>query len=203
MESLFKSWCHLTVTPENNWVKHWKKKAGMLKGCLNLDKWAQNQEEFLTLMQENCQRTSNILNCHSGPQSRTRWMKIVQRQDDLVKGAINRNAKWKLNLTTALRPNPWNERIGLISKRALSSNHKMKVKILQSALHFSNIAKNANNAKLTKIGNVHASGVNTRGWTKFDEIGKRSPKLPILPTLSIVELFRQIYHFCHRVHFWT
>ena len=35
------------------------------------------------------------MNCQRGPQSRSRWMKIVQGQDDLVKGVVNQTAKCK------------------------------------------------------------------------------------------------------------
>ena len=66
------------------------------------------------------------------------------------------------------------------------------------------IAKIADFVNFAKIANVHPTAVNTNGWLNlFDEIGKRSPKSLILLILSIVELFRQICHFCHRVHFWT
>ena len=36
------------------------------------------------------------MNCQRGPQSRSRLLKIVQGQDDLLKSVVNRTAKRKL-----------------------------------------------------------------------------------------------------------
>ena len=71
--------------------------------------------------------------------------KLIKRQDNLVKSVVF----W---------PNHCNERLGLTSKRVLSSNRKMKVKILQEC--FSLITETSAYT-LAKIANVQLSGVNT------------------------------------------
>ena len=85
--------------------------------------------------------------------------KLIKRQDNLVKSVL-------------LWPNHCNERLGLISKQVLSSNRKMKVKILQEC--FSRITETSAYTfkNMAKIANVHPRGVNTSGWTNLSKLAK-------------------------------
>ena len=104
--------------------------------------------------------------------------KLIKRQDNLMKSVV-------------LWPNHCNERLGLTSKRVLSSNRKMKVKICQFCQirqnrqclpkecqyrliwrNWQKIAKIANFVKFAKIVNVHPRGVNTTGWTNLTKLAK-------------------------------
>ena len=58
-------------------------------------------------------------------------------------------------------PNHCNERLGLTSKRVLSSNRKMKFKILQEGFSLITETSAYTFKKMAKIANVHPSGVNT------------------------------------------
>ena len=75
-------------------------------------------------------------------------LKLIKRQDNLVKSVVF----W---------PNHCNERLGLTSKRVLSSNRKMKVKILQECFSLITETSPFTFKKMAKIGNVQPSGVNT------------------------------------------
>ena len=50
---LFQSWCHLTMVPENNWVKLQKKQVCWMDAWMSTNEHP-NQKEFVTLMKENC-----------------------------------------------------------------------------------------------------------------------------------------------------
>ena len=50
---LFKSWCHLTTVPENNWVKLKKKQVCWKDAWISKNE-PPNQQEFVMLMKENC-----------------------------------------------------------------------------------------------------------------------------------------------------
>ena len=50
---LFQSWCHLTMVPENNWVKLQKKQVCCKDAIISTNE-PPNQQEFVTLMKENC-----------------------------------------------------------------------------------------------------------------------------------------------------
>ena len=85
--------------------------------------------------------------------------KLIKRQDNLVKSVV-------------LWPNHCNKRLGLISKQVLSSNRKMKVKILQEC--FSRIPETSvyTFKYMAKIANVHPRGVNTSGWANLTKLAK-------------------------------
>ena len=72
----------------------------------------------------------------------------AKRQDNLVKSVVF----WF---------NHCNERLGLTSKRVLSSNRKMKFKILQECFSLITETSAYTFKKMAKIANVHPSGVNT------------------------------------------
>ena len=85
--------------------------------------------------------------------------KLIKRQDNLVKSVVF----W---------PNHCNERLGLTSKRVLSSNRKMKVKILQECFSLITETSAYTFKKMAKIANVHPSGVNTSRWNNLTKLAK-------------------------------
>ena len=85
--------------------------------------------------------------------------KLIKRQDNLVKSVV-------------LWPNHCNERLGLISKQVLSSNRKMKVKILHECFSLITETSAYTFKNMAKIANVHPSGVNTSGWTNLTKLAK-------------------------------
>lgn len=50
---LLQSWCHLTMVPENNWVNLQKKQVCWKDAWMSTNE-PPNQQEFGTLMKENC-----------------------------------------------------------------------------------------------------------------------------------------------------
>ena len=72
----------------------------------------------------------------------------LQWQDNLVKSVVF----W---------PDHCNERLGLTSKRVLSSNRRMKFKILEEWFSLITDTSAYTFKKMAKIANVHPSGVNT------------------------------------------
>ena len=65
-ESLLKSWCHLTMVPENNWVKLEKKQVCWKDAWISKNE-PPNQREFVTQYDRS-----------RGNQASSGWMKIVQ-----------------------------------------------------------------------------------------------------------------------------
>ena len=80
--------------------------------------------------------------------------KLIKRQDNLVKSVVF----WL---------NHCNECLGLTSKRVLSLNRKMKVKILLECISLIIEMSAYTFKKMAKIANVHPRGVNTSGWTNL------------------------------------
>ena len=76
--------------------------------------------------------------------------KLIKRQDNFM-------------ISVVLWPNHCNEHLGLTSKRVLSSNRKMKVKILQECFSLITETRAYTFKKMAKIANVHPNGVNTSG----------------------------------------
>ena len=87
-----------------------------------------------------------------------KW-KLIKRQDNLVKSVVF----WF---------NHCNERLGLTSKRVLSSNRKMKFKILQECFSLITETSAYTFKKMAKIANVHPSGVNTSRWNNLTKLAK-------------------------------
>lgn len=50
---LFQSWCHLKMVPEINWVKLQRKQVCWKDAWMSTNE-PPNQQEFVTLMKENC-----------------------------------------------------------------------------------------------------------------------------------------------------
>ena len=87
--------------------------------------------------------------------------KLIKRQDNLVKSVVF----W---------PNHCNERLGLTSKRVLSSNRKMKVKILQEC--FSLITETSaytfkkrwpKSPMFTQVGSIPVDEIIWRNWQRI------------------------------------